>query len=74
VPSAVIISVLIAMKYQFAVARTSFAPPTSYSAPPTIAAASVVMPASSGSTVPMNRFALYPPLTPANAAASPTNG
>ena len=37
-------------------------------------AASSDNPASSGSTVPSSRFALYPPETPAKAAASPAIG
>ena len=50
------------MKYQFAARRDRPSPRRrSTRTRPTIAAASLVIPASSGSTVPMKRLALYPP-------------
>ena len=67
VPIMVIRNVEAIMKYQLQTGRTVY--PGSI-----ICAAWVDMPANMGSLVPINRLALQPPDTPANAAARPAMG
>jgi hypothetical protein len=66
-PTPVTTKVLTIMKYQFTAGWTRYSGSMRR-------AASSVIPARSGSTVPIRRFAEYPAETPAKAAASPAKG